>query len=101
MPADRLLDLVCVSYLADAQVLRVAAYPSANGGAVVDHITTSVAGDGPLTAIAAGGLGLRAGLGANAVGGDPPGERILAWLDAPPLPHPLRAPPAGPNPPPA
>jgi sugar/nucleoside kinase (ribokinase family) len=79
--AERPLDLVCVSYLADAQVLRVAAYPRANGGAVVDATAASIAGDGPLAAIATG-LGLSVGLIANGVGTDPAGRRLVEWLEA-------------------
>jgi len=48
MAANRLLDLVCFSYLADVQVLRVDACPRLNGGAVVDATAVSIAGDGPL-----------------------------------------------------
>lgn len=81
MATDRLLDLVCVSYLADAEVLLVESYPGANSGAVVDHIAASIAADGPLVAITAARLGLRVGLVANAVGTDPAGRRLLDCLD--------------------
>src|SRR6266498_5610550 len=81
MPPGRALDLVCVSYLADTKLLRVAAYPPANGGAVVDHIATSIAADGPLTAIIAAQLGLRVGLVTNSVGADPAGRRLLDTLE--------------------
>src|SRR5262245_34610663 len=81
MPPGRLLDLVCVSYLADTQLLRVSAYPPANGGALVTHVTTSIAADGPLAAVTAARLGLRAGLVANVIGADPPGRRLLDTLD--------------------
>jgi sugar/nucleoside kinase (ribokinase family) len=89
--ADRLLDLVCVSYLADTQLLRVAAYPPANSGAVVDHIATSIAADGPLTAVTAAHLGLRVGLVANPVGDDPAGRRLLELLKAAGVRHTITA----------
>jgi sugar/nucleoside kinase (ribokinase family) len=76
------LDLVCVSYLAYTQVLGVAIYPAANGGAVVDRIAASIGADGPLTTVTAARLGLRVGLIANAVGADDVGHRMLDWLDS-------------------
>ncbi|MDT4991996.1 MAG: hypothetical protein QOH97_1888 [Actinoplanes sp.] len=79
---DRTLDLVCVSYLADTQLLRVGAYPPANGGAVIDHIGASIGADGPLTAVTAARLGLRTGLVANSVGPDPVGHKLLEALDS-------------------
>lgn len=80
MSADRSLDLVCLSYLADALVLRVGAYPPANHGAVVHEEISSIAADGPLTALTAASLGLRVGLIANQVGTDPAGQRLTSWL---------------------
>jgi sugar/nucleoside kinase (ribokinase family) len=80
MRADPRLDLVCVSYLADTQLLRVAEYPPANAGAVVEHIAISIAADGPLAALTAARLGRRVGLIANAVGTDPAGLRVLDTL---------------------
>lgn len=79
--ADRRLDLVCFSYLADAQVLHVDTYPPANSGPVVAQTSASIAADGPLTAALASQLGLQVGLIANPVGNDPAGHRILAWLE--------------------
>lgn len=76
----RALDLVCVSFLADAEVLRVASYPRANGGAVVERVDASIAADGPLTAVTAARLGMRVGLVANAVGADLAGQRLLERL---------------------
>lgn len=80
MIETRALDLVCVSCLADAEVLRVASYPRANGGAVVERVDASIAADGPLTAITAAQLGMRVGLVANAVGTDLAGQRLLEHL---------------------
>ncbi|QOC89661.1 carbohydrate kinase family protein [Micromonospora craniellae] len=79
--ADRLLNLACVSYLATAQVLHVRAYPRANGGAVVDAIAASVAGDGPLTAVTAARTGLTVALVTNRIGDDPAGHHLLAALN--------------------
>lgn len=77
----RRLDLVCFSYLADAQVLHVDTYPPANSGTVVEQTSASIAGDGPLAAALASELGLRVGLIANPIGTDPAGHRVLAWLE--------------------
>ncbi|MEU4243129.1 carbohydrate kinase family protein [Actinoplanes sp. NPDC026619] len=76
------LDLVCFSYLADAQVMRVDAYPRANGGAMVNEVVASIAGDGPLTAVTAAQLGLHTALISNDVGNDPTGDQLHSWLDA-------------------
>jgi sugar/nucleoside kinase (ribokinase family) len=82
MGADRHLDLACFSYLADVQLLHVDAYPRANGGAIIEQAATSVAGDGPLTALTAAGLGLRTALISNRVGADTAGRALLDGLDA-------------------
>jgi sugar/nucleoside kinase (ribokinase family) len=95
MPPGRPLDLVCVSYLADTLLLRVAAYPPANAGAVVSQVATSIAADGPLTAATAARLGLRVGLVANAIGTDPPGRRLLDTLDAAGIRHAIAVVPNG------
>src|SRR6266704_4570394 len=92
MRANARLDLVCVSYLAGTQLLRVAEYPPANGGAVVEGITTSIAADGPLAAITAARLGRRVGLIANSVGIDPAGQRLLDILQSAGIRHTITAP---------
>lgn len=76
------LDLLCVGYLADAQVLRVDRYPAANRGAPVIDLCTSLAGDAPIAALLAVQHGLTSGLVANPVGDDIAGRRLLAWLQA-------------------
>ncbi len=81
-PPGTALDLVCVSYLARTQVLGVTAYPTANGGAVVNRIASSIGADGPLAAVTAAQLGLRVGLVTNAVGADDAGHRMLDWFDS-------------------
>jgi sugar/nucleoside kinase (ribokinase family) len=80
MASPRCLDLVCFSYLADTQILRVTAYPPPNHGAIVREARPSIAADGPITALTAASLGLRAGLVANQVGTDPAGTRLVALL---------------------
>jgi len=82
MGVDRTLDLVCVSYLADTQLLRVTSYPPPNGGAVVNDLATALGADGPITAVTAARLGLRVGLIANAIGSDAAGQRLLDHLAA-------------------
>jgi len=74
--AGRSLDLVCFSYLAQAQILHVDQYPPANHGAAIASTTLAIAGDGPLTATTAAALRLRVGLIANRVGTDQAGQ----WL---------------------
>jgi sugar/nucleoside kinase (ribokinase family) len=81
-PPDGAVDLVCVSYLARTQVLGVTAYPTANGGAVVNRIASSIGADGPLVAITAAQRGLRVGLVTNAVGADDAGHRMLDCLNS-------------------
>lgn len=75
------LDLVCVSYLADAGIQHVTDYPAANHGAIITKTIDSIAADGPITALMAGMLGLRVGLISNQIGPDPEGQRLLATLD--------------------
>ncbi|WP_165949837.1 carbohydrate kinase family protein [Micromonospora sp. KC207] len=75
------LDLVCVSYLADAGIQHVTDYPAANHGAIITETFDSIAADGPITALTARLLGLRVGLISNQIGADPEGQRLLATLD--------------------
>ena len=75
------LDLVCVSYLADAGIQHVADYPPANHGAIITEMIDSIAADGPITALTAMLLGLRVGLISNQIGTDPEGQRLLSTLD--------------------
>ncbi|WP_172387118.1 carbohydrate kinase family protein [Streptomyces sp. MNP-20] len=73
-------DLACFSYLAHAQILHVNRYPGPDQGAPVLSSRTSLAGDGPLTAMTAARLGLTACLIANQVGDDPAGRAALDQL---------------------
>jgi sugar/nucleoside kinase (ribokinase family) len=72
--------VVCLSYLADAELWTVPAYPAANTGAVISHIEHSVAADAPMTAAVLAGLGHPALLLANGVGDDGRGRRVTDWL---------------------
>jgi sugar/nucleoside kinase (ribokinase family) len=85
------LDLVCFSYLAEAQILHVNQYPAANHGAVITSTTTAIAGDGPLTATTAATMGLHVGLIANRVGADKAGQRLLTQLAVAEITHDIPA----------
>lgn len=74
------VDLLCFSYLAPARVCRIDHYPDVNRGAHISDVAVSVAGDGPIVAITASALGLRAGLVCNDVGADADGEFLLGYL---------------------
>jgi sulfofructose kinase len=75
------LDLACVSYTAAARVLRLNHYPQWNEGAEIHSEDSSLAGDGPLVAGFAAGLGLSVGLETNTVAADEAGGEIVAFLD--------------------
>ena len=75
------LDLVCVSYLATADILRVASHPRRNHGAEILERIRSTAGDGTIAALTASALGLQTGLVANPVGADPEGEALVRHLE--------------------
>lgn len=92
------LDVVFVSYLADAHVLRVPAYPRANHGAIITQTAGSVAADGPLAAAIGAGLGMRVGLIANPVGEDPAGRHLLDWLASAGIRHDIGTDPHSPTP---
>lgn len=75
------LDLTCVSYTAATRVLRLERYPPWNEGAEIASEDWSLAGDGPLVAGFASGLGVSVGLETNAVGLDEAGAEVTAFLD--------------------
>ena len=75
------LDLICVSYLATADILRVASHPPRNHGAEVLERIRSTAGDGTIAALTASALGLRAGLVANPIGVDAAGSALVRHLE--------------------
>jgi sugar/nucleoside kinase (ribokinase family) len=73
---------VCFGYLAHARILHVDTYPPADTGTQVTGISTSLAGDAPLTALTARRLGLTTHLLSNPTGPDPDGRHVLAALGA-------------------
>src|SRR5205823_3542807 len=75
-----LVDLGCFSYVAAADVVHVGALPQPNDGAEIVRRHRSLAGDGPLVAAFATGLGLTARLIANGVGRDPDGQFVREFL---------------------
>ncbi|MFB8199378.1 carbohydrate kinase family protein [Kitasatospora purpeofusca] len=75
------VDLACFSYLATARLMTVDQYPAADTGTEVHDVTRSLAGDGPITALTAAGLGLTCALVANRVGTDTAGALLLDRLD--------------------
>lgn len=78
MPKE--LDLSCFSYLASARVLQIEKYPQLNSGAEINGVVDTLSADGPMVAIAASRLGLRAGLVANSLGEDEAGQDIKESL---------------------
>ncbi|MFR9675817.1 carbohydrate kinase family protein [Streptomyces sp. TR02-1] len=75
-------DLACFSYLAHTQVLHVDTYPRADHGAEVHSTVTSLAADGPITALTAARTGLRTTLVTNQVGSDATGQHVRRVLAA-------------------
>src|SRR5437016_5320484 len=72
--------VVCVSYLAAAELWEVDRFPSANHGAEVRAIERSIAADGPMVAAVLSALGATALLLSNGMGNDIRGTEIQAWL---------------------
>ncbi|MFF0492843.1 carbohydrate kinase family protein [Nocardia sp. NPDC004068] len=73
--------VVCVSYLALAELWTVPQFPLANHGTAIRSIEQSIAADGPMTAAALAALGVPSLLISNDVGDDEHGEYIRGWLD--------------------
>ncbi|WP_024805586.1 carbohydrate kinase family protein [Nocardia sp. BMG51109] len=73
--------VVCVSYLALAELWTVPQFPRANHGAEVRSIERSVAADGPTTAAALAALGAPTLLAANDIGSDDHGTFVRQWLE--------------------
>src|SRR5688572_25507505 len=74
-------DVLCISYLASAQLLWVDAYPSANYGAEVTVMEQSLAADGAIAAVMLASMGHRAVLAANSVAYDAAGQGLLELLE--------------------
>jgi len=73
--------VVCVSYLALAELWNVPRFPVANHGAEIRSIEWSVAADGPMTAAALASLGAPSLLVANDIGDDEQGQHVRRWLE--------------------
>ncbi|WP_433578557.1 carbohydrate kinase family protein [Nocardia brasiliensis] len=72
--------MVCVSYLALAELWTVPRFPVANGGAEIRSIEWSVAADGPMTAAVLASLGVPSLLISNDIGDDQRGHTVQRWL---------------------
>lgn len=72
--------VVCVSYLAMAELWTVPHFPRANSGAPIHSIERSVAADGPMTAAALASMGAPVCLLANTIGDDEHGRFVRQWL---------------------
>lgn len=72
--------VVCVSYLAAAELWTVPRFPVAGYGAEVLRIERSIAADGPMTAAALTALGVQCLLLANDVSDDVNGDEVRGWL---------------------
>jgi sugar/nucleoside kinase (ribokinase family) len=68
--------VVCVSYLALAELWTVPRFPTANHGAEVRSIEWSIAADGPMTAAALASLGAPTLLISNDIGDDEHGRQV-------------------------
>ncbi|MEW1735858.1 PfkB family carbohydrate kinase [Nocardia beijingensis] len=77
-PADG--PIVCVSYLALAELWSVPLFPVANHGAEVRATEQSIAADGPMAAAVLAALDVPTTLVANNIGDDPDGRTARAWL---------------------
>ncbi|MFI6168942.1 carbohydrate kinase family protein [Nocardia sp. NPDC051052] len=73
--------VVCISYLALAELWTVPRFPLANQGAEVRTIEWSVAADGPMTAAVLASLGASPLLISNDIGADEHGRFVRGWLD--------------------
>ena len=74
-------DLCCFSYTAPSEVLRLTAFPVWDGGSEIISSDLSFAGDGPLVAATASGLGLSVALETNDVGDDEGGQIVRSFLE--------------------
>lgn len=72
--------VVCVSYLAFAELWSVPQFPRANHGPEIRNIEWSVAADGPMTAAALASMGAPVRLITNDIGSDEQGKLVGGWL---------------------
>lgn len=73
--------VVCVSYLALAELWTVPRFPLANHGAEIRSVERSVTADGPMTAAVLASMGAPTHLIANSIGDDEPGRFVRQWLN--------------------
>ncbi|MFF0493639.1 carbohydrate kinase family protein [Nocardia sp. NPDC004068] len=72
--------IVCVSYLALAELWSVPLFPVANHGAEVRATEQSIAADGPMAAAVLAALHAPTTLVANTIGDDREGRTVRTWL---------------------
>ncbi|WP_067694449.1 carbohydrate kinase family protein [Nocardia jejuensis] len=72
--------IVCVSYLASAELWHVPHFPEANHGAEIRFAEHSIAADGPMTAAVLAALDVPTMLIANDFGCDADGRQVSEWL---------------------
>jgi sugar/nucleoside kinase (ribokinase family) len=80
MSSERPGPVVCFSYLAAAELWKVARFPLANDGAEVVEIEHSIAADGPMAAAVLAALGVPSLLLSNGIGSDVRGVAVRDWL---------------------
>jgi sugar/nucleoside kinase (ribokinase family) len=73
--------VVCISYLAAANLWKVAHFPTANQGAEIFAIEQSIAADAPVTAAVLAAMGTSSLLLANQIGTDSRGTEVRHWLE--------------------
>ncbi len=72
--------VVCVSYLASAELWSVPKFPTANQGAAIRSTEHSIAGDAPMAAAVLAALDVPTLLVSNRIGSDDVGSRVGRWL---------------------
>ncbi|WP_280200576.1 carbohydrate kinase family protein [Nocardia cyriacigeorgica] len=72
--------IVCVSYLALAELWRVPQFPAANHGAAVTDVELSIAADAPMAAAVLSALDVPTLLITNHIGEDEDGRTVQRWL---------------------
>ncbi|MGV9834273.1 carbohydrate kinase family protein [Nocardia niigatensis] len=72
--------MVCVSYLAYAELWTVPTYPKANYGTEIRSLERSIAADGPMAAAALASMGAPVRLITNPIGKGEPGQFVKGWL---------------------
>ncbi|WP_282777480.1 carbohydrate kinase family protein [Nocardia sp. CC201C] len=72
--------VVCISYLALAELWRVPLFPAANHGAAVTDVEQSTAADAPMAAAVLSALNVPTLLITNPIGDDEDGRTVHRWL---------------------